>query len=68
MTFHHGNRQHRRCLCARRCHVTEVEFATLRATLGVADSVTSKHLRVLRDAGYVMLTKPTGRVRSRAHT
>jgi DNA-binding MarR family transcriptional regulator len=31
--------------------------------LGVADSVLSKHLKVLQDAGYVTLSKPTGRGR-----
>jgi DNA-binding MarR family transcriptional regulator len=28
--------------------------------LGVADSVVSKHLKVLQDAGYISLSKPTG--------
>ena len=42
--------------------VTEsVEFAAIREMLGVADSVLSKHLKVLQDAGYVALDKPTGR-------
>ncbi len=31
----------------------------------VADSVMSKHLKVLQDAGYVTLTKPTGSGRVR---
>lgn len=39
---------------------------TLRDSLGVADSVMSKHLKVLQDAGYVTLSKPAtaGRVRT----
>lgn len=37
------------------------EFGTVRDALGVADSVTSKHLKVLCEAGYVTLDKPTGR-------
>jgi DNA-binding MarR family transcriptional regulator len=45
--------------------VTDAEFATLRDTLGVADSVMSKHLKVLQHAGYVTLTKPTGSGRVR---
>jgi len=31
--------------------------------LGVADSVLSKHLKVLQDAGYLTIAKPTGRGR-----
>jgi DNA-binding MarR family transcriptional regulator len=55
-------------LCALLAPVETVEFATLRASLGVSDSVLSKHLRVLEEAGYVRLTKATvnGRVRTRA--
>lgn len=41
------------------------EFSAIRDLLGVADSVVSKHLKVLQDAGYVTLTKPTGRGRVR---
>lgn len=43
----------------------EVEFSVLREFLAVADSVVSKHLKVLQEAGYVQLTKPTGRGRVR---
>lgn len=43
----------------------QVEFATLRDLLGVADSVLSKHLKVLSDAGYIALNKPTGQGRVR---
>ena len=35
----------------------EVEFAALRDALGVADSVVSKHLKVLVEAGYVSVRK-----------
>ena len=38
----------------------ELEFSVLRDGLDVADSVVSKQLKVLVDAGYVRLTKPTG--------
>lgn len=33
--------------------VSEAEFATLRTALGVSDSVLSKHISTLVDAGYV---------------
>lgn len=44
-------------LCALLAPVTEVEFGVLRDALGIADSVTSKHLKALEQAGYVTLTK-----------
>ena len=47
-------------ICALLATAATVEFATLRDTLGVADSVTSKQLKVLTEAGYVKLSKPTG--------
>lgn len=37
-----------------------IEFGRLRDHLGVADSVLSKNLKALVDAGYVRLDKPTG--------
>jgi DNA-binding MarR family transcriptional regulator len=37
--------------------VSEVEFATLRNSLGVADSVLSKHISLLAGAGYVRSRK-----------
>ena len=37
----------------------EVEFAALRDALDVADSVVSKHLKVLVEAGYVSVRKAT---------
>ncbi|KQY57027.1 MULTISPECIES: transcriptional regulator [unclassified Nocardioides] len=47
-------------ICALLVNVEKAEFATIRDSLGVADSVVSKHLKVLADAGYVKLDKPTG--------
>ena len=47
-------------ICALLATATTVEFATLRDTLAVADSVTSKQLKILAEAGYVKLSKPTG--------
>lgn len=37
--------------------VSEAEFATLRTALEVSDSVLSKHLASLADAGYVRIRK-----------
>jgi DNA-binding MarR family transcriptional regulator len=39
--------------------VSEVEFLVLRDALGVSDSVLSKHLATLSDAGYVRSRKGT---------
>lgn len=50
-------------ICAFLSTVTEAEFGTIRDMLGVADSVTSKHLKVLEEAGYLKLAKPTGKGR-----
>ncbi|GAB6902954.1 transcriptional regulator [Kineosporia succinea] len=50
-------------ICAFLAATSEAEFAVLRDLLGVADSVLSKHLKVLQDAGYLTVTKPTGRGR-----
>lgn len=47
-------------ICALLAATDSAEFATLRDVLGVADSVASKHLKVLVEAGYVTLSKPTG--------
>jgi len=43
----------------------EVEFATLRDALGVADSVVSKHLKVLVEADYVSIRKAANLGRQR---
>lgn len=50
-------------ICALLAASSSVEFALLRDILGVADSVLSKHLKVLQDAGYLTISKPTGRGR-----
>ena len=47
-------------ICAFLAASSSVEFSTLRDLLGVADSVLSKHLKVLQDGGYVTVSKPTG--------
>lgn len=44
-------------ICAVLSAVDEAEFATLRDTVGVSDSVLSKHLKQLEEAGYVRLRK-----------
>ena len=43
--------------------VSEAEFATVRDALEVSDSVLSKHLSALEDAGYVRRRKGTHRGR-----
>jgi DNA-binding MarR family transcriptional regulator len=47
--------------------VSDAEFATVRAATGVSDSVLSKHLKQMEEAGYVRLRKASldGRVRTR---
>jgi DNA-binding MarR family transcriptional regulator len=54
---------HRLRICAFLDATDSAEFSVLRELLGVADSVLSKHLKVLQDAGYLTVTKPTGRGR-----
>ncbi len=46
-------------VCALLRPVDEVEFAALRETLHVSESVLSKHLKTLADAGYVSARKET---------
>jgi DNA-binding MarR family transcriptional regulator len=52
--------------CAVLASADEVEFATLRDTLVVSDSVLSKHVKQLEDAGYVRIRKAArdGRART----
>ena len=50
-------------ICALLNATDEVEFGAIRDMLGVADSVTSKHLKVLEAAGYLKISKPIGRGR-----
>ncbi|MET9091365.1 transcriptional regulator [Streptomyces cyaneofuscatus] len=40
--------------------VHSMEFSRVRESLGVSDSVLSKHLKVLEGAGYVEVTKARG--------
>jgi len=54
---------HRLRICAFLDATSTAEFSALRELLGVADSVLSKHLKVLQDAGYLTMSKPTGRGR-----
>ena len=44
-------------ICAILSGVDDAEFAMIRDRIGVSDSVLSKHLKQLEDAGYVALTK-----------
>jgi DNA-binding MarR family transcriptional regulator len=53
-------------ICAMLAAVDSVDFGTVRESLGVADSVVSKHVRVLQEAGYVAVRKAT--VGSRVRT
>jgi DNA-binding MarR family transcriptional regulator len=46
-------------ICALLAAVDSADFATVRAGLEVADSVLSKHVRVLHGAGYVDVHKAT---------
>ena len=50
---------HRLRICAALDSVDEVEFAVLRDVTGVSESVLSKQVKVLEDAGYVTTTKGT---------
>ena len=50
-------------ICALLATATSAEFGTIRDALAVADSVTSKQLKILADAGYVTISKPTGKGR-----
>ncbi|MFZ2504408.1 MAG: transcriptional regulator [Nocardioides sp.] len=61
---------HRLRICAMLAAVDSMEFGAIRDDLRVADSVLSKQLKVLVEAGYVQLDKPQGRggkVRTWAH-
>jgi DNA-binding MarR family transcriptional regulator len=46
-------------VCAILSAVSSADFATVREALGVADSVLSKHVRVLHDVGYIDVHKST---------
>ena len=57
---------HRLQICAILDTVDKVEFAFLRDQLGVSESVLSKQVKALEEAGYVKVSKGTreGRVRT----
>ena len=44
-------------ICGMLAAVTSMDFATIRDTLGLADSVVSKHLARLEGTGYVFIEK-----------
>lgn len=44
-------------ICAILSGVDDAEFALIRDRIGVSDSVLSKHIKQLEEAGYVALTK-----------
>ena len=46
-------------------HAQSAEFVRLKAIIGASDSVTSKHLSALAEAGYVKLRKATADGRQR---
>lgn len=52
-------------ICAMLSAADEVEFATLREALEVSDSVLSKHLKQLEEAGYVAPRKAAAHGRQR---
>ena len=52
-------------ICAMLATVENAEFGAVRDTIGVSDSVLSKHVRQLDEAGYVALTKATAMSRMR---
>lgn len=56
---------HRLRICAFLDATTSAQFSAVRELLDVADSVLSKHVTVLQDAGYVTVSKPTGAGRVR---
>jgi DNA-binding MarR family transcriptional regulator len=53
-------------ICALLASVDSAEFGTVRDSVGLSDSVLSKHVRTLQDAGYVSIRKAT--VASRVRT
>lgn len=52
-------------ICAMLSAVDQAEFATVRDAIAVSDSVMSKHLKLLEEAGYVVLRKSPFNGRSR---
>jgi DNA-binding MarR family transcriptional regulator len=52
-------------ICALLSAVEEAEFATVRDAVAVSDSVLSKHVKLLEEAGYVKVRKATVSSRQR---
>ena len=52
-------------LCGVLSAAKEVEFAAAREAIGVSDSVLSKHVKLLEEAGYVSVRKATVASRQR---
>jgi DNA-binding MarR family transcriptional regulator len=52
-------------ICARLAQAATVDFATVREMLEVSESVLSKHVKQLEDAGYVAVRKATSEGRQR---
>ncbi len=52
-------------ICALLAAVDTAEFATVRDAIAVSDSVMSKHVKQLEDAGYVVVRKQAANGRSR---
>lgn len=52
-------------ICAFLDRVNSAEFSVVRDMLGVADSVLSKQVRTLEEAGYLKVSKPRGHGRVR---
>ena len=52
-------------ICAMLASAAEAEFAMLRDAIEVSDSVMSKHIKMLEDAGYVSVRKAAASGRQR---
>lgn len=52
-------------ICALLAPVTSLEFSALREQLEVSDSVLSKHIKPLEEAGYVVINKSASEGRQR---
>jgi DNA-binding MarR family transcriptional regulator len=50
-------------ICAMLAAVDSAEFSVIRDTLGISDSVLSKHVKVLQTAAYVTVTKTSEKAR-----
>lgn len=56
---------HRLQICAMLAEVDQAEFATIRESIDVSESVLSKQLRTLEEAGLLKITKATRASRQR---